>query len=521
MPFKDLKVLIVDDSRTSIILIKQQLNALGFSQDNLYSALTCVDAIKSIEVHSFDVLIIDYHLEQALTGFELVTILYRNRMIRDKIGILIISGDARQETVLTSLSGKVRHFISKPIQTKALGEKVDLVVNESYSIEELHALYPVNSSRTLSEALSIVNSSDSKISLESALIEHLIDSKNYPHLCEVVTHSSTSIHPTKIVAQALLLEQSGQVQVAIDSLHLYLIDNPLSLKVIDCLSYMYELNGKIEEALSWAVKAFELTPSISSRAIKAVQLAEKIRNRDVIIKVGYTYACHISLADINWFQSIASYLLILKSTYQHSDQGATRRTILSHLSNFIMLVGRRLKGKRHSKIQALLLLFQSHVLIFEGEDQQAHQKMMACIALFYDDFNECPPTILNQLLPLLANFGESAIYHAIDAILENKGRRTSQLDTQNLPISSTFIDFEQLDSLKQVETHMAQYPHSIGAKLCYLYTMPDAMRKTRRINTYISQLIQLELPPNWNRWITDSLEKGFSTKPPTPFSITT
>ena len=113
-------ILIIDDSRTSVVLIKQQLIALGAKREQVFSSTDCKQAINMIESSFFDLLIVDYHLEQTLTGFELTSILINNKLINHKVGILIISSDTKQGTVLTALSGSARHFISKPIQTKSL-----------------------------------------------------------------------------------------------------------------------------------------------------------------------------------------------------------------------------------------------------------------------------------------------------------------------------------------------------------------------------------------------------------------
>ncbi|MEZ9687773.1 response regulator, partial [Vibrio atlanticus] len=67
-----LRVLIVDDSKSATILIKQQLASLGIARDCIFIATDYRQAIKAVETHSFHVLLIDYHLEQSFTGFELL-----------------------------------------------------------------------------------------------------------------------------------------------------------------------------------------------------------------------------------------------------------------------------------------------------------------------------------------------------------------------------------------------------------------------------------------------------------------
>ncbi|MFA0373123.1 response regulator, partial [Vibrio sp. 10N.222.54.F6] len=82
---------------------------------------------------------------------------------------------------------------------------------------------------------------------------------------------------------------------------------PLSLNVIDCLSCIYEKHQMLIPALKLAIRAFELTPSISHRAIRAIDLAENVDNTQVLIKLGEIYANSISLADLDVIHSISTY----------------------------------------------------------------------------------------------------------------------------------------------------------------------------------------------------------------------
>ncbi|MCW0470135.1 hypothetical protein OH492_17950 [Vibrio chagasii] len=77
-------------------------------------------------------------------------ILYRNRLIDHTVATILLSGDMRQETVLTALSGEAHHFISKPINTQALGKKIKSAVSESRQIDQLkNHLYPITTPELL------------------------------------------------------------------------------------------------------------------------------------------------------------------------------------------------------------------------------------------------------------------------------------------------------------------------------------------------------------------------------------
>ena len=511
-------ILIIDDSRTSIVLIKQQLIALGAKREQVFSSTDCKQAINMIESSFFDLLIVDYHLEQTLTGFELTSILINNKLINHKVGILIISSDTKQGTVLTALSGSARHFISKPIQTKSLGEKLELILTESEKIALLYELTPINNFDKISCAIEVVEKGGASATIESVLIDIVISSESWDLLQHFIDTSTLRNHPSKAVAQAHCLYQTGQNQAAINLLHDYLIESPLSLKVIDCLSELYREEGELKQALKYALKSFELTPSISNRAISAVNMAESLGQRETLIKIGYTYACHISLADKNWMNSVSHYLLSLEGCYKSSPEQQIRSTILQHLNNFYRLASRRLTPLRVLHLKAMLSLFQCHILIQEGKDAQAHNKLLLGLSLFYEHDYNFPSIIIKHYLPALLYFGETKIAHTFSILLKKTSSSNNSLEDLPRLFSYTTV-IPQPSSLESLKMYIGKYPYSVGAKLDYIYSLSQNGQRPVVLENHLSDLSSLALPPNWMQWVQYARVEGVYLPPPEPFSI--
>ncbi|WP_372385117.1 response regulator [Vibrio sp. BS-M-Sm-2] len=513
----DLRVLIVDDSKSATILIKQQLSSLGISHDCIFIATDYRQAIRAVETHSFHVLLIDYHLEQSFTGFELLGILYRNRLIDHTVATILLSGDMRQETVLTALSGEAHHFISKPIHTQMLGKKIQSAVSESQQIDQLNSLYPINTPEVLKQALAIPNN-QVNVQFEATLIEHLIAGKKWDLLSNVLTTSKTKMHPTKLVAEALILDSLGKPNLAIEKLHNYLIVQPLSLNVIDCLSCIYEKHKMLLPALKLAIRAFEMTPSISHRAIRAIDLAENVDNTHMLIKLGEMYATHISPADMDVIHSIGSHFNSLKATYQRETKLKYKRILLEHANQFTELVNLKLPVKQQHQVLASLALFQSNILLVENSPHVAHKKVIRASTLLANNFHSQPTYLLTQLLPLLVHFGEYSLYHLAVECLKSRGETVShKLESKNVD-PSTCINIENFGSIQELKDYIDSYPYSVAAKLDYIYAVHRAHIDEKLSDDYLEEILQLELPPKWNQWISDSSRYGFSTKPPSPFS---
>ncbi|WP_162048311.1 response regulator [Vibrio taketomensis] len=519
-----LRVLIVDDSSTALYLIKQQLVSLGVHHDNIVTVERYQNAIQAIETHTFDVLILDYHLEQNLTGYELAMLLHRNRLISNTTGVLMISGDARQETVLTALSGKVRHFITKPLSNSSLAEKLHLMHRETQKLTQITEALQSGKALSAATMFELINRSGFSISLEAYLLEYLMAHKQWDFIDAYITISSTPCHALKMCAIACLLHKSNATKQAIDELHDFLADNPLSIRVIDTLVDIYTESGDIEKAAFWATKAFELTPSIGERAAKASELNMLANKRTQLLKVGISYAQHMSLADVNWLKTVITHFHSLQSIYTMTESTAAKTELMHHANKFVRFASRKLTPKRLQQLQAMLLLAHCYVLIYENNEMLAHQKLLQSLSHFYDELYDCPVVLLSEYLPSLALFGEHQIYASIkkviDSRVKNKVNATMPVQNEGTYNQSAFMP-ASIENERPTGDYREQYPHSVEAKLWYLYNKhPSQVINDESASRVIAELSVLKLPPNWHNWLITGIKHGFAIEPPAAFSIT-
>ena len=523
---KDMRVLIVDDSSTARILLKQQLTTLGVYHDQIVSVECYQNAIKAVETHHFDILILDYHLEQFLTGYELAMLLYQHRLISDSTGVLMISGDARQETVLTALSGKVRHFVTKPLSNTALADKLYMIRRETQKLLQISQAIQSGEKLSAGNLFEMINRSGFSLSLEAYLLENWMVQNNWSLIDAYITISSTQCHPSKMCAIAYVLHRDNNTHQAIEELHHFLTENPLSIRAMDTISHLYAESNQIDNAAFWANKAFELTPSIGERASRASKLYALARNRTQLLKVGHTYAQHISLADINWFKNIIQHFQSLENTYQLSESKVAKTEILQHANKFAHMVGRKLSAKRIHQLHAMHTLFQSHILIYENNDTLAHNKLMLSMANFYDELFQCPTPLLMEYLPALELFGEREIHATIKNVLKTRGAETTRL---GLPCKSfqmststyTLSVHPSADKITECQRLMQRFPNSSEAKINYLhaYSLITKVNDETHVEIIVAQLQNLELPPNWKNWVTIGKQNGFAVAPPPAFSL--
>ncbi|MGF1754056.1 response regulator [Vibrio makurazakiensis] len=531
----DLHVLIIDDSKTSSMLIRQQLVSLGYQFDQVMTAASYQEAVKAVEIRHYDILIMDYHLEQSITGYELITLLLNKRLIDKSTGVLIVSGDSRQETVLTSLSGRVKHFIMKPIKTVDLKNKLQILQHETsalYQIQELIKLNPTGLSDTLTEYSKELNFA---ISFESSLIEILVELEMWDTLNSLIISSLSSSHPSKECAKAMLLARNGHTLMAIKALSDYLVQNPLSLKAMDYLSSLYEMEHNKEEALYWALKAFEFTPSVSERAIRAATLAADLNKRSVVIRVGYTFANHISIVDSRWLQSIIKFGHSLEAVYIRAEEPSSKKELLQHFNNFLQMTEKRLPKVRKPHLVSYRSVFQCRLLFHENKLEGSHKKILQSISSYYDNLSTCPIALTCEILPILELFGELWLHDYLSKLFASQLKRY-ELTSSDLLKQAPF-DVKHLKELYDVlpnggsretdeetiaiyEMIINLFPYSTEAKIRYLHAVASGAKEpTHNPILLLTTLSDLALPPNWNQWLTDLRNANTSIEPPAPFSV--
>ncbi|MBA5760789.1 response regulator [Vibrio sp. 404] len=522
---KNWRVLVVDDSSTALLLIKQQLVSLGVPQNNITTVERYQVAIKAMQTHQFDVLILDYHLEQHLTGYELAMLLHRNRLISNATGVLIISGDARQETVLTALSGKVRHFITKPLSNASLAEKLHTIYREMQKLAQITDALQSGNKLSAATMFELINRSGFSVSLEAYLLEYLMTNNQWEFLDIYITISSTPCHASKMCTIAYLLHRDNNTKQALEELHSFLTENPLSIRVMDVIADIYEQSQQTEKAALWATKAFELTPSIGERAARASQFNMQAHKRAQLMKVGHLYSQHISLADINWLKTVIVHFHSLQSIYTLTESTSAKTEIMQHANDFFRFARHKLTPKRLQHLKAVVLLSHSHVLIHENNEMLAHQKLLKSLSQFYDELFECPPVLLIEYLPALAFFGERQIYSTITDVLKSRGINnfSEMVPAPYIAASQSSGHSSQPTHQEQSDVSLEHYPHSSEAKIQFLYrhSSQPAIGDSSKIDAIVSELAVLDLPPNWHNWLITGKQHSFKIAPPVAFSLFT
>jgi len=123
---KNMRILIVDDFKTMIRIIENQLQGFGFR--NLDTALDGESALKKVKEGKFDLILSDWNM-QPMTGLELLKNIRADAAIKH-IPVILITAETKPENIIAAKQAGVNNYIVKPFTGNTLKEKLTAVLGQ-------------------------------------------------------------------------------------------------------------------------------------------------------------------------------------------------------------------------------------------------------------------------------------------------------------------------------------------------------------------------------------------------------
>ncbi|MFH1625841.1 MAG: response regulator [Pseudomonadota bacterium] len=140
-PKDEIRVLIVDDEKSSLDVLEEFLGNVGFS---VLTASNGLQAIKSIKAEDLDIVLTDLKMP----GADGIEVLKAAKQVNPNIRVVIITGYASLETTLQAIKEGAYDYITKPFKLEEVAvvlrnvaEKVRLERDKSRLIEDLRNAY--------------------------------------------------------------------------------------------------------------------------------------------------------------------------------------------------------------------------------------------------------------------------------------------------------------------------------------------------------------------------------------------
>ena len=125
---KDLPILIVDDYKTMLRIVRGLLVQLGFTNIEEASDGSSAMAMIGQRPHAYGLIISDWNM-QPVTGLELLKQVRANPQTAS-LPFIMVTAEARTENVVAARQAGVNNYIIKPFTQAVLKQKISAVLGE-------------------------------------------------------------------------------------------------------------------------------------------------------------------------------------------------------------------------------------------------------------------------------------------------------------------------------------------------------------------------------------------------------
>lgn len=121
---KNMPILIVDDYKTMLRIIRNLLKQLGFT--NVDEAMDGGEALTKMKTTDFDLVISDWNMEP-MTGLQLLKEVRADDSLK-KTPFIMITAESKTENVVAAKEAGVNNYIVKPFNAATLRTKLTSVI---------------------------------------------------------------------------------------------------------------------------------------------------------------------------------------------------------------------------------------------------------------------------------------------------------------------------------------------------------------------------------------------------------
>jgi two-component system chemotaxis response regulator CheY len=122
----DMPILVVDDYKTMIRIIRNLLKQLGF--EHVDEAADGSEALRKMREKKYGLVISDWNMEP-MTGYELLKEVRADIQL-SKTPFIMVTAESKTENVVAAKKAGVNNYIVKPFNAQTLKSKIDAVFGE-------------------------------------------------------------------------------------------------------------------------------------------------------------------------------------------------------------------------------------------------------------------------------------------------------------------------------------------------------------------------------------------------------
>ncbi|MCH7634994.1 MAG: response regulator [Proteobacteria bacterium] len=123
---KDMAILVVDDYKTMLRIIRNLLKQLDFN--NVDEATDGSEALKKLREKDYGLVISDWNMEP-MTGLQLVREVRSDKKLK-KLPFIMVTAESKTDNVVAAKEAGVSNYIVKPFNAETLKQKLASVLGD-------------------------------------------------------------------------------------------------------------------------------------------------------------------------------------------------------------------------------------------------------------------------------------------------------------------------------------------------------------------------------------------------------
>lgn len=446
---KEAKILIVDDCRVSSLCIKQLLKHIGI--DDVDTVHSYQKSMAMCTKKSYNILIVDYHLEQDINGLELFALLKNNHYISPSCSLITLSGDSTIQTVMGVLSMGYGTYICKPVNKKIIEDNVKIAFKKHTLFQKVYDhLGNKENKQALSIAIDYCIKNKASNEIELFVIKYLVEKQQFDMLYKLIGHPALSGRVNFVFAEIENKYKTGvlSAELAIEGLLSLLKKHVFFVQGYDFLSNIYLKELQQQKGLEVALKALELSPSVTFRALKVARLSASVGDIKSFHLASLTLAKNLSISESHWSAYVAEFFIYFEIFYKKLKSEKQKEELKAFLISFSKHCRNKLLEVQVEQFNLLLSIFECRLMVLDNNIYEAKQKITANFFKFYATPAELNSVVLVDLLSFYYFLGESQLFLLFSKNLAERDKLSLYCKTNLVVFDNTSEAVKKMQTLQ-------------------------------------------------------------------------
>lgn len=319
--FRQLRILVIDDQRPFLVMMKGILNSLGAR--NVLLAQSCEAALSIVSKQPFDLLFVDYDLGAAKkNGRQLLEELKQKKLLKPESIFVLVTGESHRPMVLSAVEQQPDDYLVKPFAQASLLLRLKKLFNKKDELKEIYAaMFKENWTLAVKECKNIVNSkSRHRHFCMMILVELYWKQSKFDDAEAVLTSIKEKNIPWARLAQAKNRFYQGKYDEAIAIARDVIKEHELFVEARDIIALSYYQKTQMDDAYKHIKLALDLSPYSLERQLNACKIGQEVEDFDFVKDCCYQIMEQSKKSIHQDIRHYCNYVRSLLDAAEHNDE---------------------------------------------------------------------------------------------------------------------------------------------------------------------------------------------------------